>query len=98
MITPAQAAAEVLRRQFGRNSLVEFAQSIDVPGKPGIVFGGAEAKKELNGGEQEEELEARPHGPEAPGLSGKDPDGHAPRGKEKDAEYCDPEQGTGQVM
>lgn len=34
MITPAQAAAEVLRRQFGRNSLVEFAQSIDVPGKP----------------------------------------------------------------
>lgn len=34
MITPDQAAAEILRRQFGRSSLVEFAQAIDVPGKP----------------------------------------------------------------
>ena len=34
MITPEQAAAEVLRRQYGRNSLAEFAQAIDVPGKP----------------------------------------------------------------
>ena len=32
--TQAQAAAELLRRQFGRNSLAEFAQAIDVPGKP----------------------------------------------------------------
>lgn len=34
MITSAQAAAELLRRKFGRNSLAEFAQAIDVPGKP----------------------------------------------------------------
>lgn len=33
-ITPEQAAAELLRREFGRNTLAEFAQSIDVPGKP----------------------------------------------------------------
>jgi predicted phage terminase large subunit-like protein len=34
MTTPAQAAAELLRRQFGKNTLAEFAQAIDVPGKP----------------------------------------------------------------
>lgn len=34
MITQQQAAAEVLRRQFGKNTLAEFAQAIDVPGKP----------------------------------------------------------------
>lgn len=34
MISKAQAAAELLRRQFGKNSLAEFAQAIDVPGKP----------------------------------------------------------------
>ncbi len=34
MITPEAAAAEVLRRRFGKNSLAEFAQAIDVPGKP----------------------------------------------------------------
>lgn len=34
MISPEQAAAEVLRRQFAANSLAEFAQAIDVPGKP----------------------------------------------------------------
>lgn len=34
MITREQAASEVLRRQFGKNSLAEFAQAIDVPGKP----------------------------------------------------------------
>lgn len=34
MITAAEAAAEVLRRQFAQNSLVEFAQAIDVPGRP----------------------------------------------------------------
>lgn len=33
-ITPQEAAAELLRRRFGRNSLAEFAQAIDVPGKP----------------------------------------------------------------
>lgn len=33
-MTPAQAAAEVMRRKFSRNTLVEFAQAIDVPGKP----------------------------------------------------------------
>ncbi|MCY1166638.1 hypothetical protein D9M73_65840 [compost metagenome] len=34
MITKAQAAAELLRRRFGKNTLAEFAQAIDVPGKP----------------------------------------------------------------
>jgi predicted phage terminase large subunit-like protein len=34
MITPEQAAAEVLRRRFALNSLAEFAQAIDVPGRP----------------------------------------------------------------
>ncbi len=34
MITREQAAAEVLRRQFAANSLAEFAQAVDVPGKP----------------------------------------------------------------
>jgi phage terminase large subunit-like protein len=34
MISPKDAAAEVLRRRFGRQSLAEFAQAIDVPGKP----------------------------------------------------------------
>jgi predicted phage terminase large subunit-like protein len=34
VITPQEAAAELLRRRFGRNSLAEFAQAIDVPGKP----------------------------------------------------------------
>lgn len=33
-MTPEQAAAELLRRRFARNSLAEFAQAIDVPGKP----------------------------------------------------------------
>ena len=33
-MTPAQAAAEVMRRKFSRQTLVEFAQAIDVPGKP----------------------------------------------------------------
>jgi len=33
-MTPEAAAAELLRRRFGRNSLAEFAQAIDVPGKP----------------------------------------------------------------
>ena len=33
-VTQAAAAAEVLRRQFAQSSLVEFAQAIDVPGKP----------------------------------------------------------------
>lgn len=33
-ITQAAAAAEVLRRRFAANSLAEFAQAIDVPGKP----------------------------------------------------------------
>lgn len=34
MITRQEAAAELLRRRFGRNSLAEFSQAIDVPGKP----------------------------------------------------------------
>lgn len=34
MITPEQAAAELLRRQFGAGSLPDFAQAIDVPGRP----------------------------------------------------------------
>ena len=34
LVTPQAAAAELLRRQFGKQSLVEFAQAIDVPGKP----------------------------------------------------------------
>ena len=33
-MTPQEAASELLRRRFGRNSLAEFAQAIDVPGKP----------------------------------------------------------------
>ena len=33
-MSPADAAAEVLRRRLGRGSLVDFAQAIDVPGKP----------------------------------------------------------------
>jgi predicted phage terminase large subunit-like protein len=33
-MSPEEAAAELLRRRFARNSLVEFAQAIDVPGKP----------------------------------------------------------------
>lgn len=33
-MTPEEAAAELLRRRFARNSLAEFAQSIDVPGRP----------------------------------------------------------------
>jgi predicted phage terminase large subunit-like protein len=33
-MTPEAAAAELLRRRFGRNTLAEFAQAIDVPGKP----------------------------------------------------------------
>lgn len=33
-VTPALAAAEVLRRRYAQNSLAEFAQAIDVPGKP----------------------------------------------------------------
>jgi len=32
--TPQQAAAEVLRRRRARTSLLEFAQAIDVPGRP----------------------------------------------------------------
>lgn len=34
MITPDQAAAELLRRRYARNSLPEFAQAIEVPGRP----------------------------------------------------------------
>jgi predicted phage terminase large subunit-like protein len=34
ILSPQEAAAELLRRRFGRNSLAEFAQAIDVPGKP----------------------------------------------------------------
>lgn len=34
MTTKAQAAAELLRRQFGKSTLAEFAQAVDVPGKP----------------------------------------------------------------
>lgn len=34
MITAQAAAAELLRRQFGKETLAEFAQAIDVPGKP----------------------------------------------------------------
>lgn len=34
MITPEQAAAELLRRAYAQGSLVDFAQAIDVPGKP----------------------------------------------------------------
>lgn len=34
MITPQAAAAEILRRRFAQNSLAEFAQAIDVPGRP----------------------------------------------------------------
>jgi predicted phage terminase large subunit-like protein len=33
-ITPAQAAAEVLRRERARASLVEYARAIDIPGAP----------------------------------------------------------------
>lgn len=33
-VTPEQAAAELLRRRRGKESLVEFAQAIDVPGRP----------------------------------------------------------------
>ena len=33
-MTPAEASAELLRRRYGRNSLVEFSHAIDVPGKP----------------------------------------------------------------
>lgn len=34
MISAEQAAAELLRRRYGANSLAEFAQAIDVPGRP----------------------------------------------------------------
>ena len=34
MITREQAALELLRRQYAKDSLVDFAQAIDVPGKP----------------------------------------------------------------
>lgn len=34
MTTREEAAAELLRREFGASSLVDFAQAIDVPGKP----------------------------------------------------------------
>ena len=34
MINSQQAASELLRRQFGRQTLAEFSQAIDVPGKP----------------------------------------------------------------
>ena len=33
-VSPQQAASELLRRRRGRKSLCEFAQAIDVPGKP----------------------------------------------------------------
>jgi predicted phage terminase large subunit-like protein len=33
-LTPEVAAAELLRRRYAQNSLAEFAQAIDVPGKP----------------------------------------------------------------
>lgn len=33
-VSPEQAAAEVLRRQRARDSLVEYARSIDIPGAP----------------------------------------------------------------
>jgi len=33
-LSAPEAAAELLRRKFARNSLAEFAQAIDVPGKP----------------------------------------------------------------
>lgn len=36
-ITPEQAAAEVLRRQRARDSLIEYARSIDIPGAPASV-------------------------------------------------------------
>lgn len=34
MLTPPEAAAELLRRRYAKNSLAEFAQAVDVPGKP----------------------------------------------------------------
>ncbi len=34
MISREQAALELLRRQYAKDSLVDFAQAIDVPGKP----------------------------------------------------------------
>lgn len=33
-VTPAQAAAELLRRQRARDSLVEYARSVEIPGAP----------------------------------------------------------------
>jgi hypothetical protein len=39
-MTPRQAAAEILRRQRARHSLIGFAQGIEIPGKPVANDGG----------------------------------------------------------
>ena len=44
-LTPEQAAAEYLRRQRARDSLIEFSQSIDIPGVPTVDMPDAEDER-----------------------------------------------------
>ena len=44
-LTPEQAAAEYLRRQRARESLIEFSQSIDIPGVPTVDLPDAEDER-----------------------------------------------------